>query len=127
MAMFAAFAAKDTERMLALADRGIFVAGGPLAERTGRPNPYRGHAGLEELVHDLAKLWGELRVTPREYGHLGGAVLVTATLDAHSQGKMLTGSVAWIYRVRRRKVVSVEVFRSRSEALAVLDPVGARG
>lgn len=121
-AMFAAFAAQDTERMLALTDPGIFVAGGPIAELTGRPDPYRGHEGLRELLRDLAKIWEELLVTPREYRPVGGAVLVTATLAGHSQAATLTGSVAWIYRMRRRKIVSVEVFRSGSEAVAALAP-----
>jgi ketosteroid isomerase-like protein len=118
MAMFAAFAAGDTARMLAIADPGIVVAAGPLAERTGRSSSYRGHEGLSELLRDLAKIWDDLRVTPREYRHLGGAVLVTATLSARSEGAMLLGSVAWIYRVRRRRVVSIEVFRSGDDALA---------
>jgi ketosteroid isomerase-like protein len=117
-AMFTAFAAEDAERMLALADEGILVEGGPIAERTGRTDPYRGHQGLKELLRDLAKIWGELQVSPREYRHLGGAVLVTATMTAHSQGGMMSGSVAWIYRIRRGKIVSIEVFRSESEALA---------
>jgi len=41
-------------------------------------------------------------------------------LSAHSQAAMLTGSVAWVYRLRRRKVVSVEVFRCEADALASL-------
>jgi ketosteroid isomerase-like protein len=120
VAMFAAFTAQNTERMVALADPGVFVAGAPIAERTGRPDPYLRHEGLRELVRDLATTWTELRVTPREYRHLGGAVLVTATVTAHSQGAMLTGSVAWIYRMRRGKVASIEVFRSGTDALSAV-------
>jgi hypothetical protein len=123
--MFDAFLAQDTERMLALADPSISVAGAPIAERTGRPAPYLGQEGLRQLVRDLAKTWTEVRVMPQEYRHVGGAVLVTATLAAHSQGAMLTGSVAWVYRVRRRKVVSIEVFRSRDDALAAVARVPA--
>jgi ketosteroid isomerase-like protein len=118
--MFAAFAAQDRERMLALAHPDVIVEGGHLAERTGRRDPYRGHEGLTELLSDLAKVWEELEVTPREYRRVGRAVLMTATLSAHSQGAMLTGSVAWIYRMRRRKVVSIEVFRCRDDALSAL-------
>jgi hypothetical protein len=59
-------------------------------------------------------------VTPQEYRAVGGAVLVSATLTAHSSSSMLTGSVAWVYRVRRRRVVSVEVFRCSGDALAAL-------
>ena len=120
-AMLAAFLAQDAERMLALADADISVSGAPITERTGRSAPYIGREGLRELVRDLEKTWTELHVMPREYTHVGGAVLVTATMTAHSQGGMLTGSVAWLYRMRRRKVVSVEVFRSRNDALAALD------
>jgi len=120
MAMFAAFDAQDKERMLALVDRDVVIDGGPLVERTGRSAAYRGHEGISELLDDLAKMWEELQVTPREYRHLGGGVLVTATIAAHAQGQMLTGSVAWVYRIRRRKVVSIEVFRSGAEALTRL-------
>jgi uncharacterized protein len=107
--------------MLALTDPGIVVAGGPIAERTGRSEPYRGHEGLSELVGDLAKVWKDLRATPREYRALGGAVLVIASVAGQSPAATLTGAVAWIYRVRRRKVLSVEVFRSAADALAALD------
>jgi hypothetical protein len=126
-AMFAAFTAQDADCMVTLADRDISVAGGPITERTGRSDPYRGHEGLRELVADLAKSWSEVVVTPQEYRPVGGAVLVTATLTAHSQAAMMTGSVAWVYRVRRRKVVSVEVFRCCGDALASLEPARARG
>lgn len=120
-AMFAAFAAQDRERMLALAHPRVVVDGGHLAERTGRTDLYLGHDGLKDLLSDLARVWEELEVTPRESRRVGRAVLMTATLAAHSQGATLTGSVAWIYRMRRRKVVSIEVFRCREDALAAID------
>jgi ketosteroid isomerase-like protein len=120
--MFAAFAAQDRERMLSLVHPRVVVDGGHLAERTGRRDPYRGHDGLTELLSDLAKVWDGIEVTPREYRCVGRAVLMTATLAAHSQGAMLTGSVAWIYRMRRRKVVSIQVFRCLDDALAAIEP-----
>ena len=107
--------------MLSLAHPHVVVDGGHLAERTGRRDPYRGHDGLTELLSDLAKVWDGIEVTPREYRCVGRAVLMTATLAAHSQGAMLTGSVAWIYRMRRRKVVSIQVFRCLDDALAAID------
>ena len=109
--------------MLALSDRHIYVDGGQLAERTGRQAPYRGREGLSELLTDLAQVWAEVEVTPREYRRVGRAVLVTATIAARSDGAMLTGTVAWIYRIRRRKVVSIEVFRCREDALAAVGRV----
>ena len=118
--MFAAFAHQDRARMLALAHPDIVVDSGDFAERTGRRGPYRGHEGLSELLNDLGELWLELEVTPRGYHHVGRAVLVTATMTARSEEAMLTGSVAWIYRLNRRRVVSIEVFRCRDDALAAL-------
>jgi hypothetical protein len=117
----AAFAGHDRSRMLALADPRISVVAGHLAERTGRRDPYHGHDGLGELLDDVTKAWTELEVTPQEYLHAGRAVLVTGTLSARSEGAMLTGSVAWIYRMRRRKVVSIEIFRCRDDALAAIE------
>jgi pimeloyl-ACP methyl ester carboxylesterase len=120
-AMFTAFAEHDAERMLGLADPGISVDVGEFGERTGRGAPYEGHAGLSELLSDLATIWKDLQVTPLEYHHIGRSGLVTATLEGHSQGAMLTGSVAWVYRVRRRKVVAIQVFRCRDDALAAVE------
>jgi hypothetical protein len=40
----------------------------------------------------------DTRVSGRqEYRAVGGAVLVSATLTAHSSSSVLTGSVAWVY------------------------------
>jgi ketosteroid isomerase-like protein len=119
-AMFAAFTAQDPDQMVALTDPDVSVAGAPIAERTGRSDPYRGHEGIRDLVRDLAETWSEVHVAPQEYRPIGDAVLVIATLSAHSQAAMLTGSVAWVYRLHRRKVVSVEVFRCEADALASL-------
>lgn len=106
--------------MLALADPRIRVHGGSLAERIGRRDLYHGREGLSELLNDVAKVWADLEVTPQEYRQVGGAVLVTGTLSARSEGATLTGSVAWVYRMHRRKVVSIEIFRSRDDALSAL-------
>ena len=61
-ATFAAFAARDLDRVLALADPDIeFIA--VTGEHAGRTDPYRGHDGMRQYFRDVAAVWEELRLT----------------------------------------------------------------
>src|SRR5215208_3368497 len=98
-AMFAAFAARDLETVLTLADPDIeFTA--VTAEHAGRTDPYRGHEGLRQYFRDVAAVWEELRLTPREFRAQGDLVLVTGKVSARGRGRSITGSTGWIWRVR---------------------------
>ena len=119
-AMFAAFAARDLETVLSLADPEIeftTVTG----EHAGRTEPYRGHDGLREYFRDVAAVWEELRLTPREFREEGGLILVTGKVSARSQRRTVTGSTGWVWRVRDGKVVYVRVYASAADAVAVLE------
>src|SRR3954453_10628197 len=75
-ATFAAFAARDVEAVLALAAPDIeFIA--LTAEHDGRAQPYRGHDGMREYFRDVASVWEELRLAPREFRASGYQILVT--------------------------------------------------
>jgi ketosteroid isomerase-like protein len=119
-AMFAAFAARDLETVLSLADPEIeftTVTG----EHAGRTEPYRGHDGLREYFRDVAAVWEELRLTPREFREEGGLILVTGKVSARSQRRTVTGSTGWVWRVRDGKVVYVRVYASAADAVAALE------
>ena len=119
-AMFAAFAARDLETVLSLADPEIeFTA--VTGEQTGRTEPYRGHDGLREYFRDVAAVWEELRLTPREFREEGGLILVTGKVSARSQRRTVTGSTGWIWRVRDGKVVYARVYASAADAVAALE------
>ena len=119
-AMFAAFAERDLETVLDLAHEDIeFTA--VTGEHAGRTEPYRGHSGMREYFRDVAAVWEELRLTPREFRPHGDLVLVTGKVSARSSTRTVTGSTGWIWRVREGKVVYGKVYASAADAIAALD------
>jgi ketosteroid isomerase-like protein len=119
-ATFAAFAARDLEGVLALADPDIeFIA--VTGEQAGRTDPYRGHDGMRQYFRDVAEVWEELRLTPRDFRTSGDRILVTGRVSARSRRRTVTGSTGWIWRVRDGKVTYVRVYDSAADAIAALE------
>ncbi len=115
-AVFAAFATRDVEGVLALMDEDVEFR--PMtSEVVGRTEPYRGHDGMRMYFADAARVWEELRLTPQEFREVGKIVLVTGRVSAHSPARTIVGSTGWIFRVRDGKVVQGRVFRSASDAI----------
>jgi ketosteroid isomerase-like protein len=106
-ATFAAFAARDIEAVLALCAPDVELTA-VTGEHAGRTEPYRGHDGMRQYFRDVASLWEELRLSPREFRASGDMVLVT-------------GSTGWIWRVRDGKVVYVRVYPSAADATAAFE------
>ena len=122
-AMFAAFASRDLETVLGLADVDIeFTA--VTGEHAGRTDPYRGHAGMRQYFQDVAAVWEELRLTPREFRAAGERILVTGKVSARSRGRSVTGSTGWIWQVRDGKVIYGKVYASAADAIAALEEEG---
>ena len=119
-AMFAAFAARDLETVLALADPDIELTA-VTGEQAGRSDPYRRHDGLRWYFRDVAGVWEELRLTPREFRKAGDLILVTGKVSARSRSRTITGSTGWVWRVRDGKVVYVRVYASAADAIAALE------
>src|SRR5918999_107965 len=118
--MFTAFADRDLDGVLATADPEIeFVT--VTGEQAGRKEPYRGHDGLRQYFRDVAAVWEELRLTPREFREQGGLVLVTGKVSARSSSRTVTGSTGWLWRVRDGQVVHGRVFASAADATAALE------
>ena len=119
-AMFAAFASRDLETVLDLADPDIeFTA--VTGEHAGHTDPYRGHAGLRRYFRDVSAVWEELRLTPREFRPAGDLVLVTGKVSARSRGRSVTGSTGWIWQVRGGKVIYGKVYASAADAIEALE------
>jgi ketosteroid isomerase-like protein len=119
--VYAAFAVRDLERVEAVLDPDVvFVAvtGGLI----GRTEPYRGHEGMREYFTDVARIWDELVLTPREFEEVGDAILVTGRVSARSPSRMISGSTGWVWRVRDGLVVYVRVYASAAEAKAAVRP-----
>ncbi len=119
-ATFAAFAARDLQAVLALSapDIELTAVTGNLA---GRTDPYRGHDGMRQYFRDVAEVWEELRLTPREFRAEGDLILVTGKVSARSRSRTVSGSTGWIWRVRDGKVVYVRGYASAADAIAALE------
>ncbi len=119
-ATFAAFAARDLQAVLALSAPDIeltAVTGG----QVGRTEPYRGHDGMRQYFRDVAAVWEELVLTPREFRTAGDLILVTGKASARSRSRTVSGSTGWIWRVRDGKVAYIRVYPSAAEAIAALE------
>ena len=119
-AMFAAFAARDLETVLASADPEIELTA-VTGEQAGRTEPYRGHDGLRAYFRDVGAVWEELRLTPREFRAAGDLIVVTGRVSARSSSRTVSGSTGWVWRVRDGKVVYVRVYESAADAIAAVE------
>jgi ketosteroid isomerase-like protein len=114
-AVFAAFAERDVERVLELSDPEIEFT--PMTnDFAGRTEPYRGHEGIREYFRDVADVWDDLRLTPRDYREVGDSVLVLGRVTARSSARIVDGSTGWVWRVRDGLVVYGRVYASAADA-----------
>jgi uncharacterized protein len=119
-ATFAAFAARDLPSVLALSAPDVELTA-VTGDQAGRTEPYRGHDGMRQYFRDVATVWEELLLTPREFRTEGDLILVTGKVSARSRSRTVSGSTGWIWRVRDGKVVYVRVYASAADAIAALE------
>ena len=113
--VFAAFAERDAERVVAVLDPDVvFIA--VTGDLLGRTEPYRGYEGMREYLRDVERVWDELILTPREFEEVGDAILVTGRVSARSPARTISGSTGWVWRVRNGLVVYGRVYASAAEA-----------
>jgi ketosteroid isomerase-like protein len=121
-AVFAAFAERDVERVLAHSSPDVEFSA-VTGEHAGRTDPYRGHDGLRQYFRDLAEVWDELRIVPRDFRQNGDRILVTGRVSARSPARIVAGSTGWIWRVSDGLVVYARVYPSAAEATAAFEEV----
>jgi len=118
--LFAAFAERDVEAVLALAHPEVeFIA--VTADVIGRQEPYFGHEGLRRYFKDVARVWEVLRLSPGEFRADGNRVLVTGRVSAHSPSRVVSGTAGWIWRVENGLAVFGRVYPSAAEAIDDFD------
>ena len=119
--MFAAFARRDIEAMVAEADPSIEIRPAVLGGLDG--TVYRGNAGIADFVADLDRAWREFRVEYGEYRDLGGRVLMlgrTIALGMES-GVELDTRAGYLFDLRDGKVCGIRTFTSHADALAAIE------
>jgi ketosteroid isomerase-like protein len=119
-ATFAAFAERDLEAVLALADPDVELTA-LTGEQAGRTRPYVGHDGVRQYFRDVGSVWEELKLTPKEFRSVGDLILVTGRVSARSASRTVTGSTGWVWRVREGKVAYIRVYGSAADAIAAME------
>ncbi len=108
-AIYAAFAARDLDGMLAHVADDVEVIPVGTAQRIGRTEPYRGHAGLREYFGDAARAWDDLTLHPEDVRATLDSVVVFGHVDARVDGTPIRRRVVWTWKLRAGKVVVLRV------------------
>jgi ketosteroid isomerase-like protein len=108
-AIFAAFAARDADRAIALLapDCALHLTG--TASRIGRTEPYRGHDGMREYFADVERTWEKLELFADDYRAIPGAVVVMGHVEGRFQGEPVRRSSVWTWKVRQGKATELRV------------------
>jgi ketosteroid isomerase-like protein len=116
--LFDAFNRRDAETIVELCDQRMeFFA--VTAEEVGRAAPYIGPAGLDEYLDDVARVWEELLITPREVESEGNRLLVRGQVYVRSRDLGIRDVPAtWIWETRGDRFVRGEVYVDSAAAEA---------
>jgi ketosteroid isomerase-like protein len=113
---FRAFAERDIDGLREIADEAVEVST-VTGLLSGRTEPYRGYAGLEEYMADLAATWKRIELQPQQFNQLDAErMLVFGRVRAWHQRGFLDTSNAWLWTLRDDKVAAVQVFADPGEA-----------
>lgn len=80
---------------------------------------YRGHAGLRQWFEDWGAAWAEWSFEPAEFIDAGDRVVVVGQMTAtgRDSGLQVDRQDGIVYTMRQGKIVRVDYFNSRDQAL----------
>jgi ketosteroid isomerase-like protein len=117
--LFDAFNRRDADGIVELCDDEMefFAVTG---EEVGRGEPYSGREGLSSYLEDVATVWEELLVTPKQVEQRGDSVLVQGRVYLRSRALGIRDMpTAWIWELRDRLFIRGRVFVDPEEAVRV--------
>jgi ketosteroid isomerase-like protein len=106
----------DVEGVVELCDDDFLM---DMSERVFNPDTYRGHDGIRRFYEGVSDAWESYRWAVEETRVAGDSVVAML----HCQGKSREGGpevdwrVAWLWKFRRGRPVSLRFYRDRSKAL----------
>jgi ketosteroid isomerase-like protein len=115
--MFAAFAERDLDGMVALMDQEVDFLPVTANITTGGV-PYRGADGIRQYLDDVARVWPGLRLFPDEMRDLGNIVVALGRVVARGGGMILDQPTGWVFTMRAGRILRARVYASHDEALA---------
>jgi ketosteroid isomerase-like protein len=114
--MFAAFAERDLEAMLAtMVDDVEFLP--VTANLTTGGMPYRGREGMERYMRDVEEVWPGLRIYPDDIRDRGENVVVIGRVHARGGGMIIDRPTGWVFKMRAGRIVRGHVYGTPNEAL----------
>ena len=119
---YRAFAARDLEALIEIADDEIEVST-VTGRMAGRTEPYRGAVGLAEYMDDLAATWKRIELQPQNFQPLDDdRTLVFGRVRAWHENGFLDSSNAWLWTLRGGLVTEVRVFADPGDAREFIAP-----
>lgn len=114
--LFGAFNRRDEADIAALCEERMEFF--PVtAEAVGRRRPYVGPAGLREYLDDIARVWDELLILPKQVESDGSRLLVRGRVYLRSRELGIRDMpVAWIWDLEDGRFVRGEVFADPEQA-----------
>jgi ketosteroid isomerase-like protein len=117
-----AFNRRDVNAVIQASDPQIafFAPTAIVADR--RYDLYRGHDGIRTYFDDVARVWDELRLKPRDYKSAEERVVALGSVEGRPKdsSERLESDVAWAWKLRDGKVVWGRVYTNPEDALADL-------
>jgi ketosteroid isomerase-like protein len=115
--LFDAFNRRDADEIVELCDEEMeFFA--VTAEEVGRNTPYTGKEGLSDYLSDVATVWEELLVTPKQVEQRGDSLLVQGRVYLRSRALGIRDMpTAWIWDLRDGRFIRGRVFIDPEEAV----------
>jgi ketosteroid isomerase-like protein len=115
--LFDAFNRRDAVAITDLCDETMkFYA--VTGEEVGRSDPYTGPEGLRDYLEDVATVWEELLITPKEVEQKGDWLLVRGRVFLRSRALGIRDMPsAWILELRDGRFVEGQVFIDPEEAI----------
>jgi len=108
--VYAAFARRDLDAILAVIASDAELLGGPTAQVAEVDGPYRGADGLKRYFDDVASAWDTLSAYPEDFrASTAGSVVVFGRLVSTAGENEITRQVIWTWRLRDGLIISLRV------------------
>jgi ketosteroid isomerase-like protein len=106
----------DVEGVVELCDDDFLM---DMTERVFNPDIYRGHDGIRRFYEGVRDAWESYRWTVEDTRVKGDSVVALLHCQGQSRqgGPTVDWRVAWLWRLRRGRAVSVRFYRDQAEAL----------
>jgi len=87
---------------------------------------YRGHAGFRRWIEDWSSAWAEFSIEPEEFLDVGDRVVMVFRMKAtgRTSGVAVQRQDAMVYEVRDGKIMRVDYYNSREQALKAVGLAG---